>query len=194
MAVLKFVRENTTIPVPKLYFADTRTDNPVGIRYMLQERVRFFLCIYLYLIRVKIVGDRLGSHWPRMTEDQKERVVVKIAEYEAQLMGIHFPLIGSPIEDSSTGEFIVGYLGVFGQYILRDNIGPWGSSHDFIKAHIDAQLDLLENDEDSWRKERSLYRLHHKDDESQPPPLEYMKSWFKLFSGAIHRLDRKNVV
>ena len=123
-----------------------------------------------------------------MSSAQRDLFVTQIAEFEAQLLNLRFDQIGSIVEDPSTGEPYVGRLGLscVWPYTLTNDVGPWSSSCDFVRAHIEADLDLFENRPDVWIEGRRRCRGMNKD--ADAPPLEYLKKWFQLFADGFRRL------
>ncbi|OBZ75253.1 Altered inheritance of mitochondria protein 9, mitochondrial [Grifola frondosa] len=150
-ATLEFLRNNTSIPVPKVLAIETNPHNPVNARYTIQER---------------ILGRSLGSVWPSLTSQQIETVVAQVAEFEAQLMQTHFPAIGCLLKDVD-GQFSVGRMGFpcVSTYNLRGDTGPWTSSLDWIKAQLSAELIGLD-DTDKWMLERANCRFRNGDAEN----------------------------
>ncbi|KAF8525615.1 hypothetical protein BU17DRAFT_62756 [Hysterangium stoloniferum] len=171
-ATLKYVRRTTDIPVPEVYAVESRSDNPVGARYILQER---------------IIGQPLAKFYDSMTDVQLERVVLQVADYEAQLLCCHFPMIGSLIEDTSAAAIRMDRMGHprILDYARPENSGPWPSSHEFLKAYVRAELELLEGAPETWQRERAKNHTLHGD--SDGAPLEYMISWYRLLQKGIYQ-------
>lgn len=108
-------------------------------------------------------GDCLGSNitflWHHMTFDQRKKIVIQIANYEAQLLRLRIPSIGrifrslGPNEHDSTHSprknpllnptYFVGSLGfpVLSSYKFDvQDAGPWTTASDYIVSSINNQL------------------------------------------------------
>lgn len=108
-------------------------------------------------------GDCLGSNltylWSRLTSDQRKKIVIQIANYEAQLLRLRLPSIGrifrslGPDEDDFTHSprknplqdttYFVGSLSspVLSSYNFDvENAGPWTTTSDYILSSIKNQL------------------------------------------------------
>ncbi|KAJ7734016.1 hypothetical protein DFH07DRAFT_780443 [Mycena maculata] len=85
VATLAFVKQHTSIPVPKVHHLESSSDNLVGARYM---------------ITVRILGHPLGTTWYTMSSQQGQQVVTQLAGIEAELLNIRFPAIGCLVDAS----------------------------------------------------------------------------------------------
>jgi hypothetical protein len=138
----------------------------------------------------QIVGQCLARIWYTLTESQIDSIIAQICDFDGQLLQTNFPAIGSLQKQDS--EFIVGRAGLscVAPYRFRKDVGPWQSSVAFIDAHIKAELDLLENDPDEWARERlQVAKLRNLDLDHGPNVLAYFRTWYRLFSRGINRLD-----
>ena len=120
-----------------------------------------------------------------MSSAERDRVVAQNVAFEGQLMQTRFPSIGSICEDTSRHELVVGHLGLscISPLYLGKDLRPW--HHDFIKAYVHAELELLEEPE-TWMRERIKWRhINHGTDD---PPLDYMRALYCLFFDGILRL------
>jgi aminoglycoside phosphotransferase (APT) family kinase protein len=80
LATIKYVRQNTDIPVPRVVARSKRSRNTLGFEWTIMER---------------IPGDKLCEQWRRMSWEKKEELVRKVVKYQVQLFNNRFPQIGS---------------------------------------------------------------------------------------------------
>jgi aminoglycoside phosphotransferase (APT) family kinase protein len=80
LATIKYVRENTGIPVPREVARSKRSRNTLGFEWTIMKR---------------IPGDKLCEQWLRMSWEKKEELVRKVVKYQVQLFNKRFPQIGS---------------------------------------------------------------------------------------------------
>lgn len=91
VAVMKWVRENTTIPVPEVVYFDPSERNLLGHEYTLLE---------------KVPGVNLSSVWGGLDIGRKLSVLSQIADYLAQMHAYSFEWIGG-LQLPETGDSIV---------------------------------------------------------------------------------------
>ncbi|KAJ6505839.1 kinase-like domain-containing protein [Mycena vitilis] len=138
VATLRYVKKQTTIPVPEVYHAVSTADNPVGARYMLMQRIH---------------GQSLIAPWERSSPEGRRKIMTRLADFQAQLLALTFPIIGCLVDDNGT----VGPLGLSCTYpfmLTKNNRGPFASSKDFLLAHVHAELDLLTIHPAEWTEQR----------------------------------------
>ncbi|KAJ6622648.1 kinase-like domain-containing protein [Mycena sp. CBHHK59/15] len=169
VATLRYVKKKTTIPVPEVYHAVSDSENPVGARYILMERLS---------------GQTLTAPWNTFTSDQRRNMIASLANFQAQLLELEFPAIGCLVDEQGT----VGPLGLSCTYpfVLRDDCGPFKSSKDFLLAHVNAELDLLTNHVDEWTEKRQFWANLNGGFEDLPR--EYAIQWFQLLLDGISAL------
>ena len=80
VATLRFVRENTTIPVADVIAWESSTENELGYEWILMEKIR---------------GVELEVVWGSMSWEQKLAFTESLAKYVVQLHGHKFSSIGS---------------------------------------------------------------------------------------------------
>lgn len=80
VATLKFVRLNTSIPVPRPITFNARPKDGFPFEWTLMDRMP---------------GQPLGSAWKTLSWDAKCNIVKTVAEYMADLHKTRFPAIGS---------------------------------------------------------------------------------------------------
>ncbi|KAI1463847.1 phosphotransferase enzyme family-domain-containing protein [Daldinia caldariorum] len=75
VATLRWVDQNTRLPVPKVHYYDSTRNNPIGFEWILMDRID---------------GTPLFECWRSTTQDAKERIVKQIAEYAAICFACQF--------------------------------------------------------------------------------------------------------
>ncbi|KAI9753430.1 MAG: hypothetical protein M1815_006223 [Lichina confinis] len=76
---MRYVREHTDLPVPRVYLADLDPGNAVGAQFMLMQRMP---------------GRHLFKFWHTLDTDSKKHVIGQIARALAQLASLKFDRIG----------------------------------------------------------------------------------------------------
>lgn len=113
LATMEYVREHTTIPIPKVYAFETSSDNPAKLPYILME------CIH-------------GWRAPQRLQDLPATVLRKIldqsAEVLVQLSTIQFPEIGYLHRDSDGQYRIDAMLDRKG-----NRVGPLSTAWEYYK-------------------------------------------------------------
>ncbi|RPA74567.1 hypothetical protein BJ508DRAFT_215312 [Ascobolus immersus RN42] len=128
VATLEFVRKHTTVPVPRVYYYDSSSNNDLKFEWMIMDRVQ---------------GDKLEDLWSRVDMDMDARIgVVKdIAALIKQLEGIKFPAIGSLYKQcdlyGSEKERAIPVPEIDNDFL----IGPCVSSHFFGPRIVYAPRD-----------------------------------------------------
>ncbi|KAK8136515.1 hypothetical protein PG984_004455 [Apiospora sp. TS-2023a] len=140
VSTLRFIRENTTIPVPEVIAFDDTSSSKIGFEWILMEFIS---------------GQSLYYCWRKFTMEQKTTLVQRVAELQSQLF--QFRSIGN----SSTLRGI-GTLGTDNDFDIPGRIvsfpfvegdcydydvprGPFRSSHDWLQTRLQIiQLKKLE--------------------------------------------------
>ncbi|KIJ57075.1 hypothetical protein M422DRAFT_23189 [Sphaerobolus stellatus SS14] len=176
-ATLKFLKENTTIPVPTVYAVNIHPDNSVGMRYMLQER---------------IVGQLAFGAARKFSEQEQERFFKQIIDIEKQLLSVSFPSIGSLIDDPVTGKPVVGPLAslpllpFYAEDFAHSRIGPWKSAEDMLRDFARILYDLIVNQTALWKEGRLLYKELNGDGDN--PPFSFFKTFYQLYMEGVQQL------
>lgn len=138
VATTEIVRHFTDIPVPIIYAFDSSTNNPLGLEWMLMER---------------IMGESLHDRWLGFENDHRTRISNLVATWTSQLASIQSDKIGGVFmrynEDDT--EFFVGRAQ---RYELIQDVrrnfdiprGPFTNIESFYGAVLDAvdkEVDLL---------------------------------------------------
>ncbi|KAF2429614.1 hypothetical protein EJ08DRAFT_270470 [Tothia fuscella] len=79
VAVLKYVKEHTTVPVPKVLAWSSDSSNPVGAEYIIME---------------KATGVQLFTAWDGLDGSARLSLIEQLTEIEGQLARIDFPAFG----------------------------------------------------------------------------------------------------
>lgn len=90
LATMQHVRDNTSIPVPKIFYRDLRPNNPVGAPFVLMQR---------------LPGQDLYSLWDDLPFDHKKDVLTQIASVLTQLAALRFDKIGS-LQNNGLGPLV----------------------------------------------------------------------------------------
>jgi aminoglycoside phosphotransferase (APT) family kinase protein len=91
LATIEYVRKNTTIPVPEIYFVNHNENHVVGAPFVLMERMD---------------GGRLCDIWEDLSLEHKLDVMGQIAEVVGQLSEQKFDKIGSLTRDGTVGPML----------------------------------------------------------------------------------------
>lgn len=159
VATLRWVRENTMVPVPEVLGYDDGNDNEIGYEWILMELMQ---------------GTSAHKRWRAMSMTQKVALTKQIATFQAELSGLGkrgsmFRGIGTldlPVGQKSDArdpkEFVPGLL-VSHEFFMGDHLhydvprGPFRSSHDWLSAVLNIillhQKTVLEKTEDEDDKE-----------------------------------------
>jgi hypothetical protein len=140
---MNFVRENTSIPIPKIYAFDESTNNEVGAPYILMDCVE---------------GFRVSEKWfdctgPTPLEERRLRILDTVATAMSQLSQFQFHKIGSLEFDSSNCyptsigpcnivDEVVSFedmLSASGPDVNYRKIGPFNTSQEYFEALLNMQ-------------------------------------------------------
>ncbi|KAI1086922.1 phosphotransferase enzyme family-domain-containing protein [Rostrohypoxylon terebratum] len=90
-ATIRWVHENTNLPVPKVHSYDSSRNNPIGFEWIMMDQVD---------------GMPLSHCWTSVTQDAKERIVKQIAAFAASAFGMQFKGIGNlyPLRSHLSGS------------------------------------------------------------------------------------------
>ncbi|KAL2196687.1 phosphotransferase enzyme family-domain-containing protein [Corynascus similis CBS 632.67] len=171
-ATLQLVRRKTDIPVPDVVAFDASRSNEIGYEWLLMER---------------IPGIPSHYRWRKMSMAQKERLTVRIADFQAQLfrcgnLGEGFRGIGTvgtclQLDHGvpEPGPIVSNFFFSGQRYHYPIPRGPFSSSHDWLRAQLNiiirehtAALAVAKSDldrdhaESALRAARKLLRMLHK--------------------------------
>ncbi|KAK4173420.1 phosphotransferase enzyme family-domain-containing protein [Triangularia setosa] len=143
VATLRWVHENTTIPVPKVFDFDDSNDNEIGFEWILMELME---------------GTSIHIRWRTMSMEQKVAITKRIAKFQAELSGFGkaeslFRSIGTldlrafaQGNDVEHLEKVAPGLFVSHEFFMGDHLhydiprGPFRSSHDWLSAELNIIL------------------------------------------------------
>ena len=151
VATIKFVRQETEMPVPKIIAFDGSNDNDLGFEWILMELMP---------------GQPLRKRWRKLPTRNKEELIKQLVHYQARLFQKKFEGIGNiyetsgeavePIKKLKTGSGpisaqkstdinklpftlgrIVSLIFFWGDHLMYDvPRGPFRSSHDWLHTRL----------------------------------------------------------
>ncbi|KZT23724.1 hypothetical protein NEOLEDRAFT_1179937 [Neolentinus lepideus HHB14362 ss-1] len=128
VAVIKYVREHTKIPVPDVLFYDEDKDGSVGAEWMVMEYIE---------------GNRLIDVWRDMSPDQRTAAALSIADVYHELLGLRFDKIGSLYDGDKVGPMT--FLPSNNRYDIGPPVhtkcGPFSSIREWLIALASGDLD-----------------------------------------------------
>ncbi|KAI9761981.1 MAG: hypothetical protein M1840_001510 [Geoglossum simile] len=155
VATIRFLQQQTKIPVPHIIGFDDSSDNELGFEWILMEFMP---------------GRPLRQQWRKMSTETKHDLIKSVAVYHTQLLrarprfagiGNIFPLSDQKWEKGSMSRSeclklgfrlgrIVSMLFFWGDHINQDVYrGPFRTSHDWLHARLTFAL----NDQDRTIRE-----------------------------------------
>ncbi|CAB4440561.1 unnamed protein product [Rhizophagus irregularis] len=131
VAVMKYLKERTSIKVPEVYHYDSSKENLVGQEYIIME---------------KLPGIALSKAWDNYDINQKKEVLLQVIEIQCILKNQKFSKIGGIFYDNNIKDFTVDQaieIAFFNEkrFELKNvNRGPFGNTYDYIFAAIDKEI------------------------------------------------------
>jgi thiamine kinase-like enzyme len=133
VATIEFVRQKTSLPVPRIIAFDSRNENELGFEWILMEMMP---------------GVTLRKRWRKMSWDAKENIVKCLVKNHARLFEHRFYRIGNIFDSekqasstSFTLDRMVSLIFFWGDHLTHNvSRGPFTSSHDWLKAHLQLVL------------------------------------------------------
>ncbi|KZT33581.1 hypothetical protein SISSUDRAFT_398552 [Sistotremastrum suecicum HHB10207 ss-3] len=134
-ATLRYIRRNTTIPVPWVYATTAKPDNPVGAPFIIEERVP---------------GIPLATLWDRLPLQTQEKAITALASLISQLFTLHFDSLGSlitqPSGDLKVGPMVHPASCEHGEYThANQESGPYFSSGQYLHSLARRELAWLKS-------------------------------------------------
>ncbi|KAJ0416360.1 phosphotransferase enzyme family-domain-containing protein [Aspergillus carlsbadensis] len=159
VTTLRFLRRETTIPVPEIIAFDASADSKIGFEWILMERMP---------------GVSLYKKWRTMTAYQKAALVQRVTEYQAQVFRHRFSGLGTlTLNDEGNGQrpepgqLVSGMFFQGDHYDLDIPRGPFRSTHDWLSSYLQivvkdhtAAKDEAEDSEDEEDAEFALIVTH----------------------------------
>jgi hypothetical protein len=128
IATLKLL-EHTGIPAPRVHdFALEGPDNPIGVSYMLQEKMAGKSC-----------------SWSLANSEQKTNLLKDLADVFIELSAYPFDSMGSPVlqPNVAIGPFARESLTDVDRSLTMKTLGPFCSLREYHTAEIHLILDLI---------------------------------------------------
>jgi hypothetical protein len=133
VATIEFVRQKTSLPVPRIIAFDSHNENELGFEWILMEMMP---------------GVTLRKRWRKMSWDAKENIVKCLVENHARLFEHRFYKIGNIFDSekqasstSFTLDRMVSLIFFWGDHLTHDvSRGPFTSSHDWLKVRLQLVL------------------------------------------------------
>jgi len=158
VATLRWVRDNTSIPVSEIFAFDDTNNNEIGFEWILMELMH---------------GTPAHTRWWDMSMEQKVAFTKQMAKFQAELCGFQkadslFRNIGtldicSTPDDVKGSKAVAPGLLVSHEFFMGDHLhydiprGPFRSSHDWLSTKLDIilqhQTAVLKNSEDEDERE-----------------------------------------
>lgn len=143
VATLQFL-SGTQVPVPKVFDFNPCETNPVGVGYILME---------------KLPGSSL--QWSLATTEQRRKVTSQLADIYIELKSHPFTMTGS-MHDPGTHD-----IGPFAHECLTEYdgsqmkaLGPFSSTEEFFRAHIQLILDRIIRQESYVDRAIDAFLIH----------------------------------
>ncbi|CAG8754136.1 9762_t:CDS:1 [Racocetra fulgida] len=131
VAVMEYIRLNSNIPVPKVYYWNSSVNNPVGAKYILME----------YL-----PGIRLCDIWSDLSMEKKKMFLLKIIDIQLELKKLSFSKIGSIFFDGKNDQFKICHV-IESDFFTGKRAtlsamerGPFDTTNEYILAFIRNQI------------------------------------------------------
>lgn len=148
VATTEMVRYSTKIPVPIIYAYDSSSNNPLGLEWVLME---------------KINGKPMEFYWDDMEYDSKLRFTKSMAEWSTQLSKITFNKIGS-VYMHYTKSRLEFYVGRSTNHLLRQENrllynayrGPFTSLQEYYASIL--AISTQDFNDHSYRNSAGLMR------------------------------------
>ncbi|KAJ7253751.1 hypothetical protein B0H12DRAFT_579186 [Mycena haematopus] len=166
VATLAYVRKHTSIPVPQVYHAEIDTNNALGTRYTIVERM---------------VGVSLVQLWHTTGPKEREALARELGLLEAKLLQTRFPKIGCIIDgDGGVGPMAPSCIYDF--TLRAPHRGPFTSSKALLEAHVRSELARMDEPE-TWIAARR--RVSSVNGGTEDLPLRYTVQWFSLLLAGV---------
>ncbi|POS73356.1 hypothetical protein DHEL01_v208247 [Diaporthe helianthi] len=149
VTTLRWLADNTDIPVPKVVTFDDTSRNEIGFEWIMMELMP---------------GVSAWRRWRSLTMAKKVFLTQRIAEFQAQLFRHNFPRgsfrgIGtlgcvSDGEKSPVPGQLISNMFFMGDHVNYDGVhrGPFRSSHDWLKSYLEIAMrefeDVITNGDD----------------------------------------------
>ncbi|KAL4950479.1 kinase-like domain-containing protein [Aspergillus filifer] len=143
---MKFVSDNTSIPVPKVYCSFVRKNRA----YIVMERIK---------------GEDIPDVWDKMTEDSRQKLLSELQDMVRDLRSLK-PSKGHGVSNCFGGSLRDSRIPK-----SRPRFGPFGSVNEFhlwLRDYLQPEEHSTWGDEQEWEE---IKRMAAKQDETYPPPV-----------------------
>ena len=137
VATTEFIRHFTSIPVPKIYAYDSSNKNPLGLEWMIMEKIK---------------GADIGGRWLDMDNANHTELTVNVAQWVDEMSRLQCDKIGGLYLQwtNSDMEFFIGpsishHFTENRRLTYNVNRGPFESIWDYYDALIDVQKQEFED-------------------------------------------------
>lgn len=160
VATIQFIRDNTTIPAPRIFAFDSSADNELGYEWILMER---------------LPGVTYVSAADQLSLGDKLTIARSIAEWLDQLSQHKFNSVGSFFFKKDSEELqldrpvIQGFMGDW-RHEYHHHRGPFDNLHSYIRSFVDCRgaelfdprqrlrgaLDIIHNKTENLKRDSTL--------------------------------------
>ncbi|KAJ6447508.1 hypothetical protein C8R45DRAFT_948495 [Mycena sanguinolenta] len=159
IATIQYIASHTGIPTPRVYGWNSDDSNPVGLEYMILEKVHVLLKGQGDANSSQIRGVSASEVWDTLPLELKQVIVSEVADYTTQLFRIRFETGGS-LYSGPDGKGFIGPIvstpfyraldGVvrFAQPVDRDIAlyrGPFHDASAYLCSFLNAELRVVED-------------------------------------------------
>ena len=145
VAILDFVRQRTSIPVPEVFAWDFSSDNALGKPYLIQQRVP---------------GKDLNSIWREISHVQRCTIACEMGSVVNSLLSLESPIPG--LIDAQSTETVVPHGMKTLPFDLRDN------REDLIGTSAPETLSYMEAPQTTGEFFKTVFRKRHAHALSEP--------------------------
>ncbi|KAH8730587.1 hypothetical protein GQ44DRAFT_756462 [Phaeosphaeriaceae sp. PMI808] len=144
-ATLKYIRKNSSIPVPDIFHYSPTRSNEIGVPYILMSKARGFpLSTRIWQTHADRVPNTSANPRRRFTNEEKEKIMKQLGAIVSQLSRLRLDKIGSLFEEQ--GCYTVkaclspGHL-LHERHTLREICrGPFYNEGDYFRSLLSAFL------------------------------------------------------
>ncbi|GBC01182.1 hypothetical protein RclHR1_00410009 [Rhizophagus clarus] len=131
VAVMKYVKEKTSIRVPEVYHYESNKENLVGQEYIIME---------------KLPGISLSDVWDDYDLNEKKKILLQVIDIQCTLKNQRFSKIGGIFYDNNIKDFIIGqvteetFFSEKRSELKNIKRGPFDNTFDYIIAAIEKEI------------------------------------------------------
>ncbi|PGH07546.1 hypothetical protein AJ80_07992 [Polytolypa hystricis UAMH7299] len=149
-ATLRYIKQNSSIPVPDVYHYSSSKDNELGVPYILMSRANGHpLSTFDWLPKPKGVPTVPVSSCRLLKVDEKQKVMSQLGKFMDQLSHLRFDKIGSLFEEEGSFKvkscLLPGFL-FRGRYELQGICrGPFSEESECYRALLSAYFGHIQH-------------------------------------------------